>query len=1203
MTGSTIDNNTNGIATHANTNSKKRKLRDPFSSVLNLNLSSRDVEHLQSCRPATTTNAGTKTQFAVHPHPPPPTSSRPLTHPTSSVLSGSKPITCCITIHHGTDRIYLSKTAFQFTSNDLPKVLVGVTEQLVVPDPKNSTIPIQTVNFILETAALKSKINPVVSQEPRNNVTADQFEPELQQLSKNKEDPVSDQFGSLEVNSDYPPYALASTNQTINTVSKHETIVPRPPAPETPALVPERLIVKHRSRVASKTSGFLIVDSPFPPATFSIDNVEKLTFYLQTLTIRPGMVFMSHEEVKFMALVYNLLIAKRPYIVQYDNKKRGIFRLGCSQCSFAFRSTNLNVYSDENLSFPYPSLIYVTEFVPHTCAPHPVAEETRLVSTKWHNYLALLFDFFGGPWKVPSLEKREIVLRVIEQLYMVIESNTVIRPLKSKLSRLSSLISIYTRGGFELSVHPQALLSKLFLPALLIQTKFPKTFVRLYFDSDSQHGHHGVRIYAPPLKTDGTLNSLKQDHFDHLIERALPRYLSHVGNPNLRPVGALDLDVERFIQDQLLAFGSDSVSSVSNSDDVDEEPPENYWTVDSILQNNSSPAFNMSQSQRNNNSSFITADMMLPSERFFNDVSIDQRSYISYLQTLKAIKTTTERIQFIRMEYTKFDIVSDVSLAVLPELPSISVAVKTGFEPIAFHLECCKIGSVEHCSKHASLESNHKFYTNYVKERTGVNPHVFADLFQQTFPDYKDVNNSKFKGITIITEDMRKAAQYCLPLISIDKISSRTKTYGYYNIISAVGYTVENDLSIFGISIVPETDQYLLDGYLEFFRDLKLTYGTLFNDRNYSFTSCDVTGSQGIEYALETVFPERKRYKSFLHWKQDYLRQVPLKKRDLCNHLLNKLLVFSDDPSSPDYKRVLAELITDYSVIGSLADHDGDQAVYSDIGLCFGHASTDTSEAFHVLICDLLKQSPLMIPSEICKIQQRVMARTVDSTATGCKIRFANDRVALTPKCSEMLVLGALFASQFEVVPTETSIVFWVHLKEDSFLASHQENLLEVPLLYESVHFGTDASTNTLVQPGEIAKLAVQLLLSKKSYVVDFGRRRCSCGYFQRNQMPCPHALAVLLSTSQLGPVSNYCNSVFHCSSSSPAANMADNKAITSVSVTESNMTLAGIMFFNEFIKRVNPGYHVDDDLLEENGASPEYIATLTKTIISQLPA
>ena len=200
-------------------------------------------------------------------------------------------------------------------------------------------------------------------------------------------------------------------------------------------------------------------------------------------------------------------------------------------------------------------------------------------------------------------------------------------------------------------------------------------------------------------------------------------------------------------------------------------------------------------------------------------------------------------------------------------------------------------------------------------------------------------------------------------------------------------------------------------------------------------------------------------------------------------------------------------------------------------------------------------------------------------------------------------MLGALFASQFEVVPTETSTFFWVHFKEDSFLASHQENLLEVPLLYESVHFGTDASTNTLVQPGEIAKLAVQLLLSKKSYVVDFGRRRCSCGYFQRNQMPCPHALAVLLSTSQLGPVSNYCNSVFHCSSSSPAANMADNKAITSVSVTESNMTLAGIMFFNEFIKRVNPGYHVDDDLLEENGASPEYIATLTKTIISQLPA
>jgi hypothetical protein len=1122
----------------------------------------------------------------------------------SGFLPCSKPITCCITIQHGADRILLSTTAFELASNDLTKVLVGVTEQLVAPDPEKSDIPIQALNFILETAALKSKISPITSQKPRNNATAEHVEPVLQQLSKNKEDPISDQFGALEVNTGYSPYVLASTNQSISTVSKHETIAPRPPVSEPPALIAEKPIVKHRSRLALKSSEFLTVGNPFPPATFTIDNVEKLTFYLETLMIRPGMVFTSHEEVKFMALVYNLLITKRPYIVQYDNKKRGIFRLGCSRCSFAFRSTNLNVYTDEDLRFPYPSLIYVTEFVPHTCAPHSVAEEPRLVSTKWHNYLALLFDFFSGPWKLPSPEKREIVLRVIEQLYMAVESNTVIRPLKSKLSRLSSLISIYTRGGFELSVHPQALLSKLFLPALLIQTKFPNSFVRIYFDSDSQHDQPGVRIYAPPLKTDGILDSLRQDRFDNLIERALPRYLSHIGKHTLPPVGALDLDMERFIQDQILAFGSGSVGSVSNStDDDDEEPPENYWTVDSLLQNNSSAAFNTSQNQRSNNSSFINADIILPSERFFNDVSIDQRSYISYLQTLKAIKTTTERIQFIRMEYMKFDIVSGASFAALPELPPIAVAVKTGFEPTICDLECCKIDSVERCTKHANLESNHKFYTKYVEERTGVNPHVFADLFQQTFPDCKGVNNSKFKGITIITEDMRKAAQYCLPLISIDKISSRTKTYGHYNLISAVGYTVENDLSIFGISIVPETDQYLLDGYLEFLRDLNLTYGTLFNDRHYSFTSRDVTGSEGIEYALETVFPVSKRYKSFVHWKQDYLRQVPLKKRDSCKQLLNKLLVFSDDPSSLNYKRVLAELKTEYSVLGSLVDRDDDQAVYPEVSLCFGHASTDASEAFHPLIYDLLKQPPLMIPSEICKIQQRVMVRTIDSIATGCKIIFANDRVALTPKCSEMLVLGALFASQFEVASTETSTVFRVHLKEDSFLGSHQENLLEVPLLYESVNFATDAGTNTLVHSGDIAKLAVQLLLSKKQYAVDFGRRRCSCGYFQRNQMPCPHALTVLLSTNLLGPVSNYCNKVFHCSSSSPAANIVGDQAATSVPTTEFNLTLANVMFFNEFVKHVSPSYHVEDDLLEENGARPEYIANLTKAIISQLPS
>lgn len=1170
--------------------SSKRRRLDGYST-LNLKLSRKDIAHLQSYSEK---NQGVRSQFTVPPA------------DQSSENDPDHEISCSIIVRCGNDIVYSTTTEFT-ASPEFDRIVAGETQSSTP-----LTIPSSALNYLIQYTAVKqhglvenTRLNQLGTPIPDNLASSEDLEA-LLALGKDRSSGLN--FG-IDSQHDFSTYSASDPTATVIEKKIKEV---------------RGKGIKRGSRLGSKTCRSYFLEYPFSFIPYPLTSTLQLSSCLRSLCVRPGIVLATHEEVKFVALIYSLFIAKRPYIIKYDNKRRGMFRLSCAQCPFVFRSTNLNVYGeyahDSQQSYHksvYPNIIYVTEFVPHSCQPHlQISAESsgdhshRNTSTKWHNYLALLFDFFGHPGTPPSAEEKRIALAVIEQIYMVVEGQALNRSFKSKMSRIAFLVSMYNRGGFDVG-RTQDIISKLHIPALILQVHSPDSLVRIYYSfSDTS------RLYAPPARV-GSLNDFQTRHYKDVIEKYLPNYRSSTSNFSdfVKGTDMFDVDVESFIQDQLGIFGG-----TISSNEVKEEVQAEWGETQMEEMLNERPVYPLQMSP-----SFIDPDMNFKTISLdIHRISVEHKSQLNLLNSLKLEKITVDRLEGIRNIAMRFNVLNPSQSVSFPELKSLAVVIKPShYAPSICSIEHCDQEHDQVCKKHANLQNHHEAYTEFVQKRMNVNPHVFANAVEQVFPDWTEFEKNSFKGLTIITGDMRRMAHHILPVVCLGSTYSGAKIYGSYGVLCAVGYTIENEMTILGVSIADsETDD--AERWLEFLRDLSIAYDKLFKAKSVSFVS---GGGSGISYALQTVFPNRFYFQSFQHWKEDVIKQIPLKKRNAARELLVETLVPFEEAK---YQKVLFQLQRDYVTLDSSTAVEDSDLFTRPVAMppTFGHFSCEASDAFYRLLQDALKMSPLRLPFHIHNLQLAIAQRTkIQIESEPCIKFFGDQEIVLTPRCSEMLALACLFTNQFQVstVPGAHNGIFQVTRKVGSLFEACQDDMNSIPLLFESLNLGRG---NVV---GSASKIRLQNCQQNSEYLVDLTARTCSCTYFQDNMIPCIHALSVILGkeggesthTISATKVSQYCASVFYST-----VHGTTSTGSGTLNTESLNPTLAQLLYFTEFFKnlklRKSDGSgglsaceeeEEEDDIVDEGGNGDDqeeqdteihtwkqdYLASFTENILSQL--
>lgn len=873
---------------------------------------------------------------------------------------------------------------------------------------------------------------------------------------------------------------------------------------------PDEKVGKVRGKGIKRSTGSKIdpkrnisywIGNPFTRPPCRDVTPQQFISCLNSLEMRPGMLFSTHEEAKFIALIYCLAVAKRPSIVKYDNKRKGMLRLACSHCSFTLQSTNLSLYGEyqeesEGYRKPiYPNLIYVTEFVPHSCPPQEPLDEPGQLSSKWYYYLAFFFDFFGHPSQPPSANEKEIVFTAIEEMHAV-ENQPLIRSESDTMSSVSLLVGAYKRGGVDLC-SPTDLISRLHVPALLLQTTSPESLIRLCYTNTD-----GERVYAPPISIS---HRSQTKHYHDRIEQWIQN-VSSLSIPDTANMADKLADGLNFVKEQISLF--QGCLPWENNDDMNESSRSRMVTM-----------LNQRQSGSDASQSHLSP---FDSE----NLAAETRLEFGLFRTLYT-SSVAERLEAIRNTTSKFRIVPNCrSRLPFGTLKPLAVKIKSqDYDPSMCTVEqCANAGDSSACKRHIDLQTHHQTHTEYVRKRMNMNPHVLADAFEQVFPNLGQLDKSSFKGITVITGEMRHMAQYALPLVSISCSHSLKDNFGIYVVMAAVGYTVENELTVFGVSI---TDSASVENWLEFTRDLKLAYREIFIERKFAFIS---DYSSPLAYALQIVFPELSHFKSLQTWKDAFIWRTSLSDWVRVRVLLIEMLSCSNSAVYVNFMDQLRLKLRDDSALND----DPESLPFTWLPK-FGHFSTEAGDAFHRLFEKARQEVTLRLPFYIHNLQVAIAKRTM-LLLRQPGIKFIGDTHAFTPRASEMLALCCLFSSQYTSKrlgsdDANDTGLYEVKLIRGKTFDVYRTHMNQIPLLYEAVNIerlrnGDNASLDK--------KYLLQLRMQATKYIVDLRARTCTCSYFQMNLLPCIHAMCVLVGSEdgEREPasmnVSKYCSPVYY---------------------------------------------------------------------------
>lgn len=409
-----------------------------------------------------------------------------------------------------------------------------------------------------------------------------------------------------------------------------------------------------------------------------------------------------------------------------------------------------------------------------------------------------------------------------------------------------------------------------------------------------------------------------------------------------------------------------------------------------------------------------------------------------------------------------------------------------------------------YCNTHAKQDREAQLYRTMVQSRTFFDPYVMGQVIEDFYPLVYMYTDASFERMTVITADMKRMAQSAIPLVEIGSIHRSLKRQtGHHHIIFAVGNTPEQNITILGYCISTSLD---LRTYLEFFAELSLAYGELFQDRKFAFiSSYDPT----ISVALNCVFPQRKHCIS-LH------SIANLISKDDTNSKENEFIGVITQPNLTSFREHCQSLFPKYS--STLIESPGCWTLGMSTVARFGRNNSTNISVISKLLDPYITSARL--PLTINNLQSTIVDQQKRKIEEGHFIKFKNDTKYFASAASRLLAHATLFIDLFDVIHIEGSTKYYVRAKANSPLVLLKHNTSAIPMLLDALYFDKGC-------PGPIRRKRVQTTQTHDSYKVDLETRSCSCSFYQDLQLPCIHALACIIKFHD-GKVSSFCNEIYH---------------------------------------------------------------------------
>lgn len=419
--------------------------------------------------------------------------------------------------------------------------------------------------------------------------------------------------------------------------------------------------------------------------------------------------------------------------------------------------------------------------------------------------------------------------------------------------------------------------------------------------------------------------------------------------------------------------------------------------------------------------------------------------------------------------------------------------------------ECANPRNGQHagyCSTHDKHYSFMIKYKDLVEKRTFFNPFVFGDYVTQFYPDLHAYKNLEFRRLTIITADMRRMARSAVSLVEVGHTVHPFFRQNAYHVILAVGNTPEHNITILGACICYEL---CLEAYVEFFSELKLAYGSLFEERNFSFVSAV---EEDIRSALALIFPNNYHCISL----EAVHNRVSKRTNDI---------EFMELVSTPNSRQFLSRMA---DVCGAPIISIDKYQLWT-IGLSatprYGRNYSTNIQAVNNLLTPYLRHSVHRLPLVINNLQTEIINSQQRSLKQGPLLQFFGDKHAFSPAASGLLAHASLFVDIFTVEPVEdSSTIFKVSADEDSLIRCLKNNTSAIPLLYDALYFDRDGTS-------PVRRVRIKSTQTLSQYDVDLEARKCSCTFYQDSQLPCIHALACILKFKDC-EVSKFCSPIYH---------------------------------------------------------------------------
>lgn len=416
---------------------------------------------------------------------------------------------------------------------------------------------------------------------------------------------------------------------------------------------------------------------------------------------------------------------------------------------------------------------------------------------------------------------------------------------------------------------------------------------------------------------------------------------------------------------------------------------------------------------------------------------------------------------------------------------------------------------------------------------------VLLHLIQQWFPSPVNLKESSVTSYFHCSPSMKKILPIIDPVITIDATVIRKNIYGKYLLVMAVAQTPTYTAHILAFGFYSIESKH---NYLSFFKDFKKATGDFLNT-DVSFIT---DANKELHSAMKSFFPNNVHYPCFQNLIDNAAKMflIPGADRKRFLGLIFKLQICAFKDQSDEYLREMHGMIDHekYATIETTTTHVEGEILLkspspSESKLTynilmdkekvswahsptprFNQGTSDLFEATKQQILDFPTLDPLNVMYGIHN--KEIMTSRDEYSRFFCERKagkFIDDEEYLIPGITDNLANALVHINKYKPEKIDTNsdhskAVYEVNLIDENFLRNlKQRNFSESVLDYL---YGSCNRPFSTTNGRKVTALRVERMVSafsRRKYIVDFEKKECECGYWQNNQYPCVHVLAIAM--------------------------------------------------------------------------------------------